>query len=342
MHLQDRYLFKKLSKAFIVVLSALIVLFLLIDYALQSKGFAGFYYYGAKISSFAAILLPFAFLLSFLFVLSELNSKRQWLALQACRVSSWQLLKPFFLAAFILTILLFINNHFFSHLYDYKTLKKTKLSYLSPSSEKVHALKLRAGGYLFFQKFDPKTEILHDIFWLPEGGSIWHISTLSIAKDPVIATQAKEMVQQSDGTYILKENYPEIPLPDFRFELPEDTEELLDTKQQSLGLLARKARLFPSTDQEAKTASYFYIRLLMPLLPLLLLFAAAPSSLRFSKTFSHFFLFAFWSAFYIITIALLDAAFFLGESLLLNPLLAISLPLLVVLALGVFSWNRST
>ncbi len=309
---------------------------------MQSKGFSGFYYYGAKISSFAAILFPFAFLLAFLFVLSDLNSKRQWLALQACCVSHRKLLRPLFLAAFILTTLLFINNQFFSYVNDSRIIKKTKLSYLSASSEKVHALKLRAGGYLFFQRFDPKTELLYDLFWLPEGSTIWHISTLSIAKDPVIATYAQEIVQQPDGTYALKKNHLEIALPNFRFELPEDTDELLDTKQQSLALLARKARLFPKTDQEAKTTSYFYIRLLMPLMPLFFLFAAAPSSLHFSKNLSPFFLFTFWPAFYIVIIALLDAAFFLGESLVINPLLSITLPFLILLVLGVFSWKRST
>ena len=74
MHLQDRYLFKKLSKAFIVVLSALIVLFLLIDYALQSKGFAGFYYYGAKISSFAD---PSSFCLSSIFSFCSFGAQQQ-------------------------------------------------------------------------------------------------------------------------------------------------------------------------------------------------------------------------------------------------------------------------
>lgn len=347
MKLQDRYLFKKLCKSFLVILGVLLFLFLLIDYALQAKTTVGgsltlfATYYAAKLSSFASILLPFAFLLALLFVLNDLNNKRQWLALQACKITYRRLLRPFLLAALLISAFLWINNQYFARFAMLKPLEKKKTSYFSSSSEKVRALKLKAGGYIFFQSFNPDTKTLTDIFWLPEKDTtLWHMNFLQIGSNPVVAYDAKELAPDSQGAYFLKEVHDTLILPSFRFELPDDTEELLDTKEQSLLLLAKKACLFPQNDQEAKASTHFFMKLLTPLLPLLLLFAAVPSALRFTKNSSSFPLFAFWSAFYIVIVALIDASFFLGESLLLNPLLAITIPLLVVLALGGFLWKR--
>lgn len=346
MKLQNRYLSSQLVKSFIVCLGALLSLFFLIDYALgakelskESADFLGRYYLG-KLSSFATILFPFAFLLASLIVLADLNNKRQWLALQACKITRGQLLKPFFIGAFLLAILLLANNQFLAPLSSSKPLKTN--SYLNPSDEKVHALTLKGGGLLFFQSYDSHRETLHDIYWLPNKTTLWHIKTLHVDKTPVVAEHAQKLTRQERGPFTLTGAFKTLTLEELQFELPDDTEEFLDTAQQPLSLLFKKASLLPHNDQQAKATSYFLYKLLTPLLPLLLLFASAPSALQFSKNFSYFTLFGFWIILYIIVVALLDAAFFLGESHLLNPTLAITMPLLLVLSLGVLSWKRST
>src|SRR5262245_9086527 len=135
MNLRDRYLFKELSKNFALILSGLLFLFLVIDYALKPEG--DIQYYASKLSSFAAILLPFAFLLAALLVLADLNNKKQWIALQACKISRLRLLRPFFYGALLLTTFLWINGEFLTEPVSYKPKKG---SFFSASANKVHAL----------------------------------------------------------------------------------------------------------------------------------------------------------------------------------------------------------
>lgn len=347
MKLQDRFLYKELLRNFSLTLLSLALLFFVIDYALQAKVLADepfslfISYYIAKLSSFASILLPFAFLLAALLILADLSSKRQWIALQACRISRLAILRPFFLFAGLITLLLLLNNQYLSHL-SLNHPQKPKKSTFFDGSSKVHAHRLKAGGFLFFQSYERSKEQLHDIYWLAPDDTLWHMESLDIAKLPAVASHVKKLVRDEKKRYFLQASYEEIVLEDFSLELPEAHDELLDAKEQPLSLLAKKMHLFPQDDQEARIASCFLYKLLTPFLPLLLLFAVAPTTLAYRKNISYFAIFAVWIAFYIIVIALLDAAFFLGESQMINPSLAICLPLILVVAVGGISWSRAT
>ena len=348
MKLQDRLFFAKVSRSFSISLMALLAIFFLIDYAFQAKGLLEetpgmiLRYYTSRVSSFANILFPFAFLLAILFVLIDLNNKRQWVALQACKITPLMMLRPFILVALLLTLLLWTNSQWLSPLVTYTSGKERSEGSFGLQTNKVHSLRLKDDSLLFFHHFDTEKQTLHDIFWLPDSRSLWHIDTLHIDHTPPIAKSAKQLIQDEMNRYQLIQTYETLTLDQFCLELPEESDELLDMKVQPLTLLYKKATLFPKNDHQAKATSAFLNKLLMPLLPLLLLLAAAPSALRFSKVFSPFALFSFWVAFYIILTALFDAAFFFGESFLINPLIAITMAFIPLVIVGAFSWTRST
>ncbi len=332
MTLLSKTLFTNTLYAFIAALCASIFLFVFIDASLQTKSIT-LVHLSLQLSLWADWIAAFAFLLSQLWVFFELKRSRLWIMLQTSGYRTITLLKPMALVALLAACGLWLNSQFVT---PFLSLHNSDAGKLFRESDHVHVLPLQGNATLYFQRFDPRSQTLYDVLIHTPAQTLWRIKALRM--NDKLAYFADKLTPDEKGMLQLASSYEKIKLSDFALKLPENPEELLDSENQSLTLLASSLKLAPDNELEARTASSFARKLFFPLLPLLTLIIVTPYAVRFQKTPSLFGHFMPPIALFVVVVASLDALDLLSRAARINPLFAFASALSGLLLLGLLGW----
>ena len=289
-------------------------------------------------------MLPMAFLLASIKVLTTLSSRNEWTVFQAAGISTRKLLAPFFTVAFFLSALLWANFEYILppalHKIDAFRTMHAHGSRLAKRNEKIKLIQLQDGSKLLYQSQMSEKNLFFDVIWLKSRNEIWRMKYLKADPAHPEAYFVDVLTRTPTGKIEKTASYNTLLLP-LTWD-PEASQKAFSTfDHKSLSELASTVltkKISPFDMPKVKTALAF--KLTTPLItPLLLLIFALPC-LTFSRHRSHFLIYALalfsFFAFYM----LLDSLTILSDHALLSPFAATILPILLLAAF--FGWRFFT
>ncbi len=341
-----RYFIKELAKVFFLFIGGFYFLYVLIDYSMHSRAFhqegvrlidIGLYYV-FQFTKRGDILLPIALLISTVKVLTTLNDRNEIVALLTAGTPLKTLMRPFLLVGALLALLLYLNFQFLQPL-SVSALEAFEESFFKKRSheEPIGALPLTDGSLLIYDSFDPTENAFHDVYWYKDSDLIYRMETLYPFETIPFAKQVEVIKREEE---VLKRTgwQERLSFPEISFDAKSLFIALHPPRQQSLTQLFSNMRWKGSlNDREAEMTAVFFYKLTMPLTCLLVVCAPAPYCLRFGRHIPIFMLYALSLCGVITFFIFVNACVILGESQVLSPFWAFTLPL--ALFFGLFGWR---
>lgn len=351
-----KHLYQELLKTFFLFLISFYLLYVLMDYSIHAQHFSnsdGFSlfalstYYLCHFSKRLEILLPLAFLVSFLKVLMQMNQKNELIALFTSGLTKKSFLKPFYYIASLLSLTIFINFEYFvpkslDYLETFESLnfKDNHLEKLeTPSS---YFLSLKDGGQIFFQRYLVKEKVFEDVYYMRSLDDLFRIKRLDTSSYPYIGYEVEHFQREEGNNLELIQIEKCIAFENMQVDFAFRKKGILPYEHRpfsDLYLISLKNGCPKEELPLAKT--HFYFKLFTPFIPLLLLFIITPFCLSFSRRAPIFLLYSLSLFGFIAFFILLDAAIILGENKVLPPLLALSSPFLIALLGGTCHYSST-
>ena len=355
----ERYILVETLKVFFLFLVCFFAFYIAIDYSIHMQRFLHSralslpdigLYYGLQFIKHANVLIPLALLVATIRVLTNLNSSRELLALQAGGLHLRRILRPFLLlgiagAAFNLANVQYLlprANDF---------IDTFSASHLKQPSEKRNArmrvLDLKDGSRLAFQKFNKETTTFHDLFWIRSSDDIWRIKTLRLDKTQPNAAPmgyfVDHIARSSDSGLHKAASYPSLP-----FEQLKASAFLQKRVVQSRGNRSLSA-LVKSLNDETNSDSAHYYEMLsalttkcaLPFLSPLVILSIAPACARFRRYSSPFLFYVLGIFGFIAFFVLINAASILGQNQVFSPIAAILAPLVVAYSFSLWKYWKT-
>ncbi len=337
MKIWQKYLLRQFSFTFTFFLLCLFIVYVLIDFSIHGVRFltsgpkAGaldfIVYYLQYFAQHLDLFLPLTFLLSMYKVLFHLASHFELVALQMAGLSRKKLLLPLFFFASLLSLFGWINHEYFVGnaivAADEFKASHSKSGKKNRSGDHFQTLVLEDQSELVYQSFDPQKKEFFDVFWIRSEGDFWHIKKLFFASFPPIGYFADHLVRE---TLLQKQEsfeekiFKEMPLAPTTAPKP-----FIPFESRPISALFLEARL-----GGAGVKTHLHHKLALPLLPLLVLLAAAPFTFAFSRQRPTLLIVSLSLFGLIASLTLLDSFLILGENKVFPPALAIwTLPLLI-------------
>lgn len=349
----ERYFLKEMAKFFFLFLFCFYGLYVLIDYASHTSALPHHHtsikqqemirYYVFIFASRAEILIPFALLIALIKTLCSLNSSRELVALLAGGFKLSVLLRPFLLIGLFFTFLLFLNEQFLlpdalkklRHIEDSNKHQRSR----NKLAMAVRHLVLEDGSLLLFQSYDTAQERFFDVYWIESIDRIYRIKYLYPYTSTVTGYFVDQLIRQPSGELAHQESFDKLYFNTIRFNQEVLQSTLIEADALSLSDLWQQ---LPSnqedlSEKESKIRTAFYWKLVIPWLCLLAILAPIPFCLSFSRTLPVFFIYVCGVFGLIAFYLLLDAAQVISKRQVLDPLWAITVPFLTLLAF--FSWR---
>lgn len=361
MKIYERYFLKELFKIFALFISSFYLLYILIDYSTHMKTFSQeglrvydvLLYYLLQFVKQAEILLPLAFIVGIIKVLTSLNLKNEMVALLASGLSFRVLLRPFFAAAFFISLALFVNFEFF---YPKAALRLDTFEhvYFKPNQEhlrEVNHLRLQDHSLLLYSSYDAKRGSFSDVYWIISADELYRIQNLFPFAGTPRGTYVDHIVRNGDMEMRKKESFVNCSFPDMKFLASELDNALREAAHppewQSLIELAKSisAKQFnidfkKMNDREASLRTHFYYKITIPWLSVLALFAISPFCLKFKRNFPVFLTYAAAILASILFLALIGAMRVFGESQIMPPFWALATPYILLFTLFGYRYVR--
>lgn len=351
----DRYLIREILKVFFLFLGCFFFLYALIDYSMHMQDFIidkriqishiATYYFFHFIKR-ADLLIPLALLISTLKVLFAMNARGELIAMQSSGYPRKKIMRPFFFIGFLCALFNLTSAQFLlpSSLNFLDKFRQEHFKhYDTPRKEPIHVLHLKDRSKIVYQKTDEDKKNFFDVFWIRSVDEIWRMKTLSSDPANPIGHFVDHLKRNSEGNFEKVESFDEYRFAKFRWESDPTGKGYTPLENRSM------SELFRMLLQKTKTTAYEYPQMLthflfkmaMPFLSLLVVAAAAPFCLRYSRNLPIFFTYAIALFSFISFFTLMDAAVILGENLVLSPYLAILGPI-ALLWLGFGRQYRKT
>jgi len=335
MKIWQRYFATVFASTTLTILGCIFLLYIVIDAMAHAKGitreFGSFWnaalYYISTLSKRLYILLPFAVLIATIRCLYRFQQRGEFVALLSSGISKRKILQPFLQVTLCLTAFLFINTQFilpracrFIERFEQKTSKLT-VDY-QPREAMLHD-----GSKIVYSDYDPKTDILQDLFWIRSTDEIYHFKSLSLETTPPVGKWVDEIRRNEEGALEKVDSYRSLEMRDMDFSEQALKDSLIPAEEQSLLLLLKQTVLYihSSSMKATELTSYLMYRLTSPLLTLLVFVAIAPFCLDFKRT-SLMMLYLFSIAGLFCLHIILQTCFILAKSQVISPFFAIVLP----------------
>lgn len=341
-----RYFLKELAKVFLLFMGGFYALYVLIDYSIHTKAFhqEGIhvidiaFYYVFQLTKRADMLIPIALLISTVKVLTTLNIHNEIVPLISGGVPLKTLMRPFLFSGAICTLVLYLNFQFIQPL-SLTSLSAFEERYFKEqtSAQPIGVLPLADNSLLIYQKFDTENHFFFDAYWYKNHDLIYRIQQLYPYEQIPLGKHIDVLVRK-EGQLTRIKAFETRTFPEMQF----DTKDLFSARHpprlQSLTqLFSNLSWRGTLTDREAEATTIFLYKLTIPLTCMLVIFAPAPFCLRFRRHLSIFMIYTL-ALFGIITFfTCIHSCVILGESQVIPPLWAISMPL--VLFFGIFGWK---
>lgn len=340
----ERYLFKELSKIFLLLIAAFYFFYVLVDYSLHTKNFHQeslslgplILYYLCQFSKQASLFIPVALMLAGIKVLTTMNIRGEIVALVSAGISRKRLVRPLLLFASSCSLFLYLNIQFIQphlleplHLFEEQHIK----GHLTENRPVVHSVTLQDNSLLLYQKFDPKEEAFLDVFWIDSFDKIFRIKKLFPFEKVPFGLAVDVLVRIPSGEIDRKESLETLAFPQIRFDPKDLFSAIHPPEWQSLskllsGMHWKQTGFYKGgmSDREAIAASYFFHKLTAPLICLLVVLAPLSFCIRFGRHLHVFFIYAFSLFGVVAFFTLINACLILGESQVIPPFWAILVP----------------
>jgi lipopolysaccharide export system permease protein len=345
--LWERYIFSELLKMFLFFIFSFYLLYILIDYSIHARHFSkipdlkwidiGTYYFYLFIKRLD-LVLPLALLIALNKVLLYLNQKNELMALFVGGLKKIQLLRPFFLLAFLITLLTFFNFEWmiprsldYLETFENKYFRKNvSQNFSSPSA---YCIFLDHGGKIFFRSHHISTHSLEDVFYVESLDSIWKMQSLTLYPDSAKGSYVEHLVRDDQGLLVKDHSYDTHLFSHLIINLSSRKKMEIPFEHRSLFSLYSFMRAKSPLYQEnaSKIQTHFFFKLVMPFISFLVIIACAPFCMIFSRKLPIFMIYAMSIFGVVAFFTMMDTAVILGENHLLSPLLAITIPFLLCL-----------
>ena len=334
----QRYFFKELAWVLLLFLSVFYILYVLIDYSAHSKAFSHehvslhkvFFYYILQFSKRADILLPVALILANIKVLSASNTRGELIALATGGISLIRILSPFLKIACLCCAFCYLNLQLIipSSLSIIDDFEKTYFHSKNKGHEGVNYLLLEDNSLLFYQTYDATKKFV-DVYWFISTDELYRMLTLDPHASPPVGQCVDHLIRTSSNELVIESSSALLTFPHMQLSMRKVNQSILPLENQSLTSLADKVAikgnfltLKKMTNREAKTATWLYYKLFMPLACFISILGPAAYLLRFGRHLPIFWIFAFSLCGIFAYFTLMSALRILAEGQLFPPLLA--------------------
>lgn len=342
-YIWQRYFLRELMKVFCLFIGSFYFVYVLIDYSVHTKDFQSdqitfqslLIYYGCQFTKRADILIPVALLIATIKVLTTSTLRHEIVALAAGGISLKTILRPFIWAALAFSALLYLNFQWAQPfcLNQITTFEERIFKGDSKGKENlpVHSLVLQDGSLLIYQSYNPAKKTFFDTYWLRDTDHIFRIQSLMHHEKVPYGTYVDTINRLPSGELMKVASYARCSFPQIQFDQKTLYSAAHPPRMQSISELAhtmgwKQVGFKKMNDREAEAATFFYFKLLVPLVCLLAVLGPAPFCLRFSRTLPVYMIYALSLFGMIAFYTLLNACLILGQSQVIAPLAAILLP----------------
>ncbi|MGB7978516.1 MAG: LptF/LptG family permease [Chlamydiales bacterium] len=338
MKLWQKHILRKLIQTFFFFLFCLLVIYIVIDLSahgvrfLSKSTFAEIsLFYFNTLASQLDLFLTLTLLLSAMRVLFDLTAHREVLALQMAGISKKQLLTPFFLFAAALSLICYLNSQWLAPdaqelANAFKSAHKSKKH--KTEEDRLYTLSLDDESELVYQQFDKANQELSDVFWVKAPDDVWHMKTLKI--ETLEGLYVNHLTRNALKKFEKTESFERRTFSDLALDNHAVLQRFIPFESRPISTLFVQA--CNSLSERRILLSHLYYKLLVPLTPLLVLFAIGPISVRYARS-RPTFLIAAGSIFAFIALKVtLDGMLILGENQVIPSYVAIWGPILLFLS----------
>jgi lipopolysaccharide export system permease protein len=347
----ERYLLREILKVFFFFLFSFFFLYATLDYSLHMQEFLKdkqvqfselFIRYAHQFIKRGTLLIPLALLVSTIKVLTSLSAHREFVALQVGGIAFKRLMRPFFIVALFCTLFNFVSTEFFlpksltylDRFYD----RHLKHSKGENKQYPVHSMTLKDGSKLIYQKLEKEKGAFFDVIWIRTSSEIWKMKYLSANHEFPVGEKIDRLTRDGSGYFEKKESFEKRAMKEISWEKDLPRKGFVPLENRSLSDLYQigfQKKCNSYTRMELLTQ--FYYKCTIPFLSFVVVMAASPFCVRYSRKAPVFLLYSVALFGFISFFALMDAAVILGENRVASPAIAILTPFLLCTA-G-FTWN---
>ncbi|MES2200580.1 MAG: LptF/LptG family permease [Chlamydiota bacterium] len=342
----QRYIFCNLLKGFLFFLLSFFLLYSLIDFSTHAqdfitKGSLNFsklsFYYSYQLVKRLELLLPLALLISVIRVLTTLNDNKELVALQVAGLPLKKIFKPFFLLAIFCSFLGYCNEEIFipksaTYFTDLKY-SRTKNPLKKFKNKQFTILPLEDSSKLIYQNYNAEKNAFFDVYWISSFQDIWRMKYLNADPNHPVGEYVDHLVRNKEGFLENVESFEKKLIPDLKWTHKQLNKKQSSIKHQKISHLAHLiwSSKTGSLHVKGEIETYFFYKLIMPLLSFLVLIGVLPFCIKYSRTPPLFMIYGPAIFCFVVFFTLMNAMTIIAENNVLPPYIAICAPLVLFL-----------
>ncbi len=331
-----KYLLKETFKIFAFFILSLYLVYSLIDYSSRIDYYNSLpvlsvlYYYICVLSQKTELLIPFAFMVTIIKVLTSMNGHNELVSMLMAARSFKKLLQPLFVFATALSILLYLNFQFLEP-HAQKQIQQIKLQKKKNKDSKVKSFVLDDGSKLVFSEYNFNDKCLEKVYWIQTPEKIHYMKKLYPYSSPPIGHFALEF-QKNDTNELSLLNRTDLkPFHDMHMAFDPMQQSVFSVRTYSITSLVKYLKnptILRNVDS-AELLTLLNYKIVVPLLPIFTLIALAPICTRFSRSVPTFLIYMGAIIGMLTFFTSMDACYILSENKLIYPQFALWIPFLL-------------
>ena len=285
------------------------------------------FYYICILSQKTELLIPFAFMVTTIKVLSSMNSHNELVSMLMSGRSYKRLLRPLFIFAILLTSILYLNFEFLEP-HAQKKIQLIKEKKKKSKDSKVNSIILDDGSKLIFGRYDFENRNLEKVYWIKSFDKICYMKKLFPYSNPPIAHYTLDFERSESNSLKLTSRADIKPMHDMQITFDPMLKSIFSVRTYSMTSLVKyltNPQLMLNADR-AELLTLLNYKLVFPLLPIFILIALAPICTRFSRNAPVFIIYMLSIVAMLSFYTSMDACYILSENKLIFPQIAMWIP----------------
>ena len=345
----ERYIFKEFIKVFSFFLFSFYLLFIIIDYSINSQNLLSpdltfwnvIVYYANNFVVQASTLLPVTISIATTRVLYQLNISHQIVAFLVSGIRKIHLLRPLFFVAGICMLFLYVS---FEFIYPKALQGRTESEeqiFTSLLSPPIKVVNIPNNTKILYQTYDRTLNAFLDVYWVQSLDHIEHMSHLYPFEDIPYGLSVDILTRNKDGFLELSDSKKRINYNKKLLSPKVLKMKISDIQMQSISKLWTQATYYTTkhSDRHSKILSTFFVKLVLPLGCILAVLIPASMCLSFSRKVPIFFIYSFTFFSILVFFTLMDTAQVLAESHVFPIIPCVFAPLVIYFIF--FGWRFS-
>jgi lipopolysaccharide export system permease protein len=181
---------------------------------------------------------------------------------------------------------------------------------------------------MIYRTYNPVIRQFEDVFWIASIDKIYHMKTLTCEAASPTGKMVDIMVRDASGNLERTASIPTLVLKEMQFDEESLINSITPPRDQSLSMLYSQMRLYGKSMSERAVdiRSNFFYKLAFPLMCLIAVIAPASSCLAFRRSIPQFMIYLLALSGLFCFFLLLQVAFVLAKSQIVEPAVAIVVP----------------